>query len=354
MTRKTKPKCDPSKSTPCGYSCIAKGLNCIDELDDNARGFALQIIGNLSQSNKVNRVITNEEAYAVAANAQFLSVATPSEVIAKAFAVGRSELGDDYTDDPTIIDAVWGKLDSTIKKKLREKGKVPKGSYWNPDDPTGNGIANDTRSKYMIEMYIKQNGRDAYTGLPIGLLDSDLEHIVPFSLGGKRSENPDNLVLVSRSVNMHKSNYGLGEWASKVAGSLDKIEANNAKVPKYDKNALADTLTNTPKDNWQDEDIDKFGDKFYYVSKHLGLSNSYTYVMPSGRRAGVRPPVSWGVPVVKLMAKALRENDISLAERVTEANNTLLSNASKVRSKEMDKDEADKVAKDTIDTLRRG
>ena len=61
-----------------------------------------------------------------------------------------------------------------------------------------------------LYLYFLQNGRDAYTGEPIDIKDVvdgtkyDTDHIIPQSL--MKDDSIDNLVLVKREINQHRSN----------------------------------------------------------------------------------------------------------------------------------------------------
>ena len=340
MTTKSSGEKECDKGYRCGDTCIQKGKSCLDSLSPEAQRVARAAIDFITGSSRSDKKMTLAEVDAVIdpVNAKFLSTATPAEIIARAFQRGRDELGEDYTDDPAIVDAVWDKLDPKVRQKIKTKGKINSGDYWDPTTESGHGNANDTRGKYMVQLLMKQNGKDAYTGLPIDLLGSDLEHIVPLSVGGKKSEDPSNFVLVSRGANQNRANAPLSEWVSKMSENVDKVKAKLSAPPKVDKSALASILDNTPKDNWQDSDIDAFGSKFYYASKHLGLTNSYQYDVAGGRTTSGRPPASWGKPVVKAMAKALRDNDLPKAELVKQVNNSLLASQSDKANKKVSED----------------
>ena len=268
-------------------------------------------------------------------NAKFLSTATPAEIQARAFNRGKDELGEDYTEDMAIVDTVWSKLSPKLRRRIRTKGKINSGDYW---DPLGHGKANDSRGKLIVLLLMKQNGKDAYTGLPIDLLSCDLEHIVPFSIGGRKSEDPTNFVLISRGTNQSRANTPLNEWVDKMTVNVDKVKAKLSAPPKVSKLALETILENTPKDNWLDGDVDAFGPKFYYAGKHLGLTNSYQYNVAGGRTTSGRPPASWGKPVTKAMAKSLRDGDQPKTELIKQINNSLLASQSDKANKKATED----------------
>ena len=98
------------------------------------------------------------------------------------------------------------------------------------------------RGKHLY-LYFLQNGKDAYTGLPIDINDVlngtkyDTDHIIPQSL--MKDDSIDNLVLVNREKNQHKSNEfplprdiqtkaNIERWrALKKAGGMSEKKFNN-------------------------------------------------------------------------------------------------------------------------------
>ena len=93
------------------------------------------------------------------------------------------------------------KSDSTEKERAQELGKELE--HIAADDPKR------LNGKHLY-LYFMQNGRDAYSGEPIDINDVingtkyDTDHIIPQSL--MKDDSLDNLVLVKKEVNQHRSN----------------------------------------------------------------------------------------------------------------------------------------------------
>lgn len=344
---KHKPNCGGNGSTPCGWACIAKGKRCVDSLEADAKALAERLIEHImgTEASKVGTKLSAEEAQAVTANSEFLSKATVAEVQARAFSFGKNDLGQSYV-EPTaaILDSVWKGLDSPVRRLITKKGSLAKDQYWDPTSESGYGGMNADRAKLIIAMYVKQNGRCAYTGLPIDLRNSDLEHIEPISTRGRSAESPDNFVLIRRAINSSKQDFPLHEWAEGFEGRAAKSAVKNAKRSASDSSALRDLVAQTAPNEWTDKAIQDFGIKFYYANPPMGLlstvaSNSRTANSSGARTSYGRPAVKVGRPITLAMAKALREGDSQTADKIRAADKEIMGATGLLAGKQITKDE---------------
>jgi hypothetical protein len=63
----------------------------------------------------------------------------------------------------------------------------------------------EEKAKLFIGAYLKQGGRDFYTGKKINLALAVLDHLQPLSAGGKNAAG--NLVITTRNVNFYKKDF---------------------------------------------------------------------------------------------------------------------------------------------------
>jgi len=344
---KHKPNCGGNGSTPCGWACIAKGKRCVDSLTGDAKALAERLIEHImgpEDPTKVIVKITGEEVRALVDNSEFLLKATVAEVQARAFNFGKSDLGESYV-PPTdaILDSVFEGLNYLTRTRISKKGKLVPGQYWDPSSETGNGPQNSDRGKLIVEMYVKQNGRCAYTGLPITLLGCDLEHIVPLSAIGLLAERPDNFALIRRAVNARKSDTDLKSWVESVKSKAESLiaTAESTAPPKVDRSALRELANSTATNTWTDQAVKDFGRKFYYLNTPMGLRSTILAQSadPTKRRIPARPSKRDSLPITLAMAKALREGDSQTAEKILAADKVITAALESVAGKQMTKAE---------------
>lgn len=159
--------------------------------------------------------------------------------------VRSKEVSDDF------VDTSYEFLPEKFKKSLSGKGNVTndKKDPNNPNKPhkdihylgkdkDGNVIRgsskNADRAKLMWKIYLEQDGRDAYTGLPLDIQSMDLEHVRGFNNSddgepGEKEfherENDDNFTLINSNVNQLKSNDSMEKFFEKhVDPHKDKKE----------------------------------------------------------------------------------------------------------------------------------
>lgn len=141
------------------------------------------------------------------------------------------------------VEAMWEVLPSKYRSSLTAAGALKKGNFWKGDsldeeatpDPAG-GNPSAGRAKLLLKLYMRQGGRDIYTGQPLPLMEADLEHVIPFELGGKTSEDPANWGWTRTGINAGRGKKDLKEYIEKsvskrlgLSGIEDDPEGANAK-----------------------------------------------------------------------------------------------------------------------------
>lgn len=341
------------KGQPCGYTCISKQDNCIQKLSPAAQQYAADIIARISGTYRGkgggagSASLNQQEVEALDANRQFLQNSSPKQIIEAAQRRGLAELAQSGYYDPAvddlevIADAVYNNLPGPMKTKLLNKGSLAAGEYYDPSTG-GYGGPNEARARFLVRRYIEQNGRDLYTGQPLGsIIDADLEHIESIgqrSARGQKADEPDNIGFTSKAVNQRKAGYTMADFYAKV---VDKEQAKAAQNPNYwaDKqaqaaqkqatvNAVQQLAAATPKNQWDDQKIEQFSkiNKYYYAAEAMLDPNqsdptraknmSYTKPGVAGRNPrGQKLPVVVGLPITKALAEAHRNGDV---DRVAE------------------------------------
>ena len=141
--------------------------------------------------------------------------------------IRRNEVSDEF------VDATFELLPKSLTKTWAKKGMAGKGelgkNHFLGYDKDGNemrGQGGVDRAKLMWRMYLEQDGRDGYTGLPLNIENFDLEHIRPASGAGndleefKTREHEKNQVLTNSNVNQAKSDLSMNEFFEKQVDPL--------------------------------------------------------------------------------------------------------------------------------------
>jgi hypothetical protein len=129
--------------------------------------------------------------------------------------------------DDLTLNASWAMLSPKMKNSFNNCGN-PNGQAWKGADANGNpingGNGNPERGKELFRLWLRQDGKCAYTGLPLTRDFSDLEHIKPMGQIGAKAENPNNWVWTLRSVNQLKSENNM-DYLFSGGGSQSKAGA---------------------------------------------------------------------------------------------------------------------------------
>lgn len=114
--------------------------------------------------------------------------------------------------DDLTLNAAWAMLSPKMHIAFSNSGK-PAGKAWQGTDKDGNpingGNGNPERGKELFRLWLRQDGKCAYTGKPLTWDFADLEHIKPMGQVGKAAEQPSNWVWTLRSVNQLKADFDM-------------------------------------------------------------------------------------------------------------------------------------------------
>lgn len=111
-----------------------------------------------------------------------------------------------------MAEYVYSYLPAPAKKQLDKNGSPQKGKIFTGEGDTPEAQASGTnftspRGVSIVHAFLRQGGRDAYTGLPLKLGDSEAEHINVQQSGGL--DHPDNLVMIRGGVNQKRGSSAL-------------------------------------------------------------------------------------------------------------------------------------------------
>ena len=180
-------------------------------------------------------------------------------------------------------DAFYSLLPSTMRSSLNKAGGLSNTEYLQEDG--SHGKPTPWRGRQLAKRWLEQDGKDLYTGLPLRLVDADMEHIIPHKIGKNRSESLDNFGWVHYATNQRKSSDSMERFFSKkvdkpLAMGEEKYTKNvyGKARAKADKNQFLTTrgpfYSASPK-KITEEAISQFGDKLYYVSREWGVKHGF-------------------------------------------------------------------------------
>jgi len=111
-----------------------------------------------------------------------------------------------------MAEYVYSYLPAPAKKQLDkngtpQKGKIFTGEGDTPETQASGANFTSPRGVSIVHAFLRQGGRDAYTGLPLKLGDSEAEHINVQQSGGL--DHPDNLVMIRGGVNQKRGSSPL-------------------------------------------------------------------------------------------------------------------------------------------------
>ena len=112
----------------------------------------------------------------------------------------------------SMAEYVYSLLPATAKVQLNKNGTPVKGQIFTgegetPQDQSKGSAFTPARGVSVLHAFLKQGGRDAYTGLPVNLGDTEAEHINVQQSGGL--DHPSNLVLIRGGVNQIRGSSSL-------------------------------------------------------------------------------------------------------------------------------------------------
>jgi len=170
------------------------------------------------------RLISPSEIRDLKANRDKLGNAEFDEVARKALQTEVNSRG--ITLDRKSLEMVYDSLPQAARTALMQSGNPGKG-LWYGKDADGKDVTNlnnGTRDRGLavLDMYIRQGGRDAYgnSNRVMSPADFDVEHIRPVSKGGL--DHPSNWILARSGAQRQRANEELGAWIDRLPNPNDK------------------------------------------------------------------------------------------------------------------------------------
>lgn len=315
------PKCT-GKNYNCGRVCLPASKNCPSEVDSNSDvyDFIELVVGLLSEEKRKKNSgagsasLTKEEVQKLTDRKSTLIAGydDPQQIVNSS---KRQKIEDD------LVSAIYDSLPSEVRAQVNKKGSLAAADYWDPETDA-HGKPTAARGKFILKLFLEQDGLDAYTGLPLNWSSTDLEHVQPYGKLKERAEIPSNMVLTSQSVNQTKKEKSMSEfferevdpkaswtdeqWANQSADLLKQAQKVDALQQ------LVDESEPTP------ELAKQLGSKYYYLNRKLGLSTGVRkgkviideQGRPTTRSAGTLPS-SYGKPLLEL-AMSVKDNPTEL------------------------------------------
>lgn len=203
----------------------------------------------------------------------------------------------------TDVDLFWESLSERERNSLKRSGAYAK-TYWDGVDldeeklPTGTRTKpEDLRGKLVLKIYLRQGGRDLYTGERVPLHEMELDHIVPKGKGGASVEDPKNWAMVKTGINRGKGQRDLDEYVNSTLKTLfpkSKTEEEALKTIKevWEENEKRNIVNRKNKVereglDWSKADEDVFlgqlkalkeAGKTYYLVKAIGGKEAITTI----------------------------------------------------------------------------
>jgi hypothetical protein len=132
--------------------------------------------------------------------------------------------------DRKSLEMVYDSLPQSARTALMQSGNPGKGMWYGKDEK-GNDVTNlnnGTRDRGLavLDMYVRQGGRDAYGNSKrvMSPADFDVEHVRPASKGGL--DHPSNWILARSGAQRQRANEELGKWIDRLPDPNDKAAMN--------------------------------------------------------------------------------------------------------------------------------
>jgi len=172
-----------------------------------------------------------------------------------------------------MAEYVYSHLPATAKVQLNKNG-TPKSFFTGegntPDEQSKGSKPTSARGVAILHTYFRQGGKDAYTGLPVKLGDTEAEHINVQAKGGL--DHPNNLVLIRGGVNQLRGNNSLqslttnakaafGDGGDAAKEKLEKTRESRASGSSQRADAKS-TINNIPLDELLNKDWEEMRKEF--------------------------------------------------------------------------------------------
>ena len=217
--------------------------------------------------------------------------------------------------DRKSLEMVHDSLPMAAKTALMQSGNPGKGNWYGKDEK-GNDVTNlnnGTRERGLavLDMYIRQGGRDAYgkSDRVLSPADFDVEHIRPASKGGL--DHPSNWILARSGAQRQRADTELGKWIDSLPNPNDKAAMNKyyskfAKDEKRKAAAKAVAASVNPR-SLPDAELVKVSPKNlrYMFDRDSFFQSGFYSSAGGGSRLTGAPPV----PVSKAYGLVLKHNE---------------------------------------------
>lgn len=259
------------------------------------------------------RLIAPSEIRDLKANRDKLGNAEFDEKARKALQAEVNSRG--ITLDRKSLETVYDSLPMAAKTALMQSGNPGKGNWYGKDEK-GNDVTNlnnGTRDRgiAVLDMYIRQGGRDAYGNSQrvLSPADFDVEHIRPASKGGL--DHPSNWILARSGAQRQRADMELGKWIDSLPNYDDKAAMNKyyskfAKDQKRKAAAKAVAAAVDPR-SLPDAELVKVSPKNlrYMFDRDSFFQSGFYSSTGGGSRLTGAPPV----PVSKAYGLVLKHNE---------------------------------------------
>jgi hypothetical protein len=217
--------------------------------------------------------------------------------------------------DRKSLEMVYDSLPLAAKTALMQSGNPGKGNWYGKDEK-GNDITNlnnGTRDRGLavLDMYVRQGGRDAYgkSDRVLSPADFDVEHIRPASKGGL--DHPSNWILARSGAQRQRADTELGKWIDSLPNpndkaAMDKYYSKFAKDQKRKAAAKAVAASVDPR-SLPDAELVKVSPKNlrYMFDRDSFFQSGFYSSAGGGSRLTGAPPV----PVSKAYGLVRKHND---------------------------------------------
>ena len=217
--------------------------------------------------------------------------------------------------DRKSLEMVYDSLPLAAKTALMQSGNPGKGNWYGKDEKGGDvtNLNNGTRDRgiAVLDMYIRQGGRDAYgkSDRVLSPADFDVEHIRPASKGGL--DHPSNWILARSGAQRQRADTELGKWIDSLPNPNDKAAMNKyySKFAKDEKRKAASkaVAASVNPRSLPDAELIKVSPKNlrYMFDRDSFFQSGFYSSAGGGSRLTGAPPV----PVSKAYGLVLKHNE---------------------------------------------
>lgn len=148
---------------------------------------------------------------------------TPEEINAALRPIAMERRVNDISDEQ--VNLAMAMLPKDLVNTLRTQGQPGEWGKWGANQSTlnvpdgGHTSKNESgleRARLIVRIGMEENMRDMYDGRRIGFGDIDLEHGIPYTVGGRGAETGSNFGPATRLNNRSKGDMSPEEWRRTV------------------------------------------------------------------------------------------------------------------------------------------